>query len=150
MSYNKTISALIFGYHQDLSTLESDVHLGFSWVNITVLRLTNTDGKLKRMHQLYDDNEQSMAINPWVRNMLRQLSSSNDNGQSIVINSWGKAHVPLVLQWIKHGYTTARVFALRIRVSCAFPTHCTCVEFKLRMKRVSTYFETHEYSLAAL
>ena len=47
-------------------------------------------------------------------------------------------------------YTTARVFVLRIRVSCAFPTHCTCVEFKLCMKRESTYFETHEYSLAAL
>ena len=47
-------------------------------------------------------------------------------------------------------YTNARVFVLRIRVSCAFPTHCTCVEFKLRMKRESTYFETHEYSLAAL
>ena len=47
-------------------------------------------------------------------------------------------------------YTYARVFVLRIRVSCAFPTHCTCVEFKLRMKRESTYFETHEYSLAAL
>ena len=47
-------------------------------------------------------------------------------------------------------YTTARVFVLRIRVSCAFPTHCTCVEFKLRMKRESTYFETHEYSLEAL
>ena len=47
-------------------------------------------------------------------------------------------------------YTSARVFVLRIRVSCAFPTHCTCVEFKLRMKRESTYFETHEYSLAAL
>ena len=46
-------------------------------------------------------------------------------------------------------YTTARVFVLRIRVLCAFPTHCTCVEFKLRMKRESTYFETHEYSLAA-
>ena len=47
-------------------------------------------------------------------------------------------------------YTTARVFVVRIRFSCAFPTHCTCVEFKLRMKRESTYFETHEYSLAAL
>ena len=47
-------------------------------------------------------------------------------------------------------YTTVRVFVLRIRVSCAFPTHCTCVEFTLRMKRESTYFETHEYSLAAL
>ena len=47
-------------------------------------------------------------------------------------------------------YTTARVFVLRIRVLCAFPTSCTCVEFKLRMKRESTYFETHEYSLAAL
>ena len=47
-------------------------------------------------------------------------------------------------------YTSARVFVLRIRVSCAFPTHCTCVEFKLRIKRESTYFETHEYSLAAL
>ena len=46
-------------------------------------------------------------------------------------------------------YTTARVFVLRIRVLCAFSTHCTCVEFKLRMKRESTYFETHEYSLAA-
>ena len=50
----------------------------------------------------------------------------------------------------KWRYTTARVFVLRIRVSCAFPTHCTCIEFKLRMKRESTYFETHEYSLAAL
>ena len=47
-------------------------------------------------------------------------------------------------------YTNARVFVLRIRVSCAFPTRCTCVEFKLHMKRESTYFETHEYSLAAL
>ena len=47
-------------------------------------------------------------------------------------------------------YTTARVFVLQIRVLCAFPTRCTCVEFKLRMKRESTYFETHEYSLAAL
>ena len=47
-------------------------------------------------------------------------------------------------------YTYARVFVLRIRVSCAFPTHCTCVDFKLRMKRESTYFETHEHSLAAL
>ena len=51
---------------------------------------------------------------------------------------------------IKSEYTTARVFVLRIRVLCAFPTRCTCVEFKLRMKRESTYFETHEYSLAAL
>ena len=49
-----------------------------------------------------------------------------------------------------NNYTTARVFVLRIRVLCAFPTRCTCVEFKLRMKRESTYFETHEYSLAAL
>ena len=47
-------------------------------------------------------------------------------------------------------YTTAHVFVLRIRVLCAFRTRCTCVEFKLRMKRESTYFETHEYSLAAL
>ena len=47
-------------------------------------------------------------------------------------------------------YTTARVFVMRICVSCAFPTHCTCVEFKLRMKRESTYFEIHKYSLAAL
>ena len=47
-------------------------------------------------------------------------------------------------------YTTARVFVLRIRISCAFPTHCTCVELKLRMKRESRYFETHEYSIAAL
>ena len=49
-----------------------------------------------------------------------------------------------------YGYTYARVFVLQIRVSCAFPTRCTCVEFKLRMKRESTYFDTHEYSLAAL
>ena len=47
-------------------------------------------------------------------------------------------------------YTTARVVVLRICVKCAFPTRCTCVEFKLRMKRKSTYFKTHEYSLAAL
>ena len=47
-------------------------------------------------------------------------------------------------------YTIARVFVLRIRVLCAFSMRCTCVEFKLRMKRESTYFETHEYSLAAL
>ena len=47
-------------------------------------------------------------------------------------------------------YTTARLFVLRNRVSCAFLTRCTCVEFKLRMKRESKYFETHECSLAAL
>ena len=52
--------------------------------------------------------------------------------------------------YCKVRYTTARVFVLRIRVLCAFSTSCTCVEFKLRMKRESTYFETHEYSLAAL
>ena len=54
----------------------------------------------------------------------------------------------LTVPYIRN-YTTARVFVLRIRVLCAFPTHCTCVEFKLRMKRESTYFETHKYSLAA-
>ena len=35
MSYNKTIDAFFFGEHQDLSTLESDVHLGFASVDIT-------------------------------------------------------------------------------------------------------------------
>ena len=44
-------------------------------------------------------------------------------------------------------YTRSRVFVLQIRVSCAFPTRCTCVEFQLRIERESTYFETHEYSL---
>ena len=47
-------------------------------------------------------------------------------------------------------YTKARVFVLRICVLCAFSTRCTCVEFQLRMKRKSTYFETHEYSLSDL
>ena len=46
--------------------------------------------------------------------------------------------------------TKARVFVLRIRVSCAFPTRCTCVEFQLRMKRESTYFETLKYSFIDL
>ena len=45
MSYNKTIGAFF---------LESDVHLGFPSVNITVLGLTNPDVNLKRMHQLYN------------------------------------------------------------------------------------------------
>ena len=58
--------------------------------------------------------------------------------------------ISLAISYVSHLYTSARVFVLRIRVSCAFPTHCTCVEFKLRMKRESTYFETHEYSLTAL
>ena len=53
MSYNKTIGAFFFGLHQDKSTLESDVHLGFASVNISVLGLTNPDVNLKRMHQLY-------------------------------------------------------------------------------------------------
>ena len=48
---------------------------------------------------------------------------------------------------VQCSYTEARVFFLRNRVSCAFPTRCTCVEFQLHMKRESTYFETHEYSL---
>ena len=66
----------------------------------------------------------------------------------------GSAHKlcknPKSCVWYKNVYTTARVFVLRIRVSCAFPTHFTWVEFKLCMKRESTYFETHEYSLATL
>ena len=53
MPYNKTIGAFFFGLHQDWSTLESDVHLGFAFVNITVLGLTNPDVNLKRMDQLY-------------------------------------------------------------------------------------------------
>ena len=53
MSYNKTIGAFFFGLHQYYLTLESDVHIGFASVNITVLGLTNTDANLKRMHQLY-------------------------------------------------------------------------------------------------
>ena len=52
MSYNKTIGA--FFSHQDKSTLESDVHLGFASLNITVVGLTNPDVNLKRMHQLYN------------------------------------------------------------------------------------------------
>ena len=43
-------------------------------------------------------------------------------------------------------YIKARVFVLRIRVSCAF---CTCGELQLRMERKSTYFEAHEYILNA-
>ena len=54
MSYNKTIDVFFFGKHQVKSTLESDVHLGFASVNITVLGLTNPDVNLKRMHQLYN------------------------------------------------------------------------------------------------
>ena len=37
MSYNKTIDASIFGYYEDWSTLERDVHFCFVSVNITVL-----------------------------------------------------------------------------------------------------------------
>ena len=33
----------------------SDVQLGFASVNITILRLTNSDVNLKRMHQMYND-----------------------------------------------------------------------------------------------
>ena len=35
----------------------SDVHLGFASVNITVLGLTNPDVNLKIMHQLYNDDK---------------------------------------------------------------------------------------------
>ena len=45
---------------------------------------------------------------------------------------------------LKLSISIGRVFVLQIRVSCAFPTpRCTCVEFQLRVKRESTYFETH-------
>ena len=64
----------------------------------------------------------------------------------LVVTCWERADLLALVYGV---YTSARVFVLRIRVLCAFPTHCTCVEFKLRMKRESTYFETHEYSLAA-
>ena len=38
--------------------------------------------------------------------------------------------------------TKAPIFIQRIPLlSCAFPTHYTCVEFKLRIKRESTYFQ---------
>ena len=37
-----------------MSTLESDVYLGFASVSITVLGLTDPDVNLKRMHQLYN------------------------------------------------------------------------------------------------
>ena len=78
-------------------------------------------------------------------NRMQQCVHLNpdDEGKSLTI--WNQ-----VLDIEDLTYTTARVFVLRIRVSCAFPTHCTCVEFKLRMEREYTYFETHEYSLAAL
>ena len=33
---------------------------------------------------------------------------------------------------------------------CLPIVRCTCVDFKLRIKRESTYFETHGYSLTAL
>ena len=36
------------------SKVESDVHLGFASVNITLLGMTNPDVNLKRMHQLYN------------------------------------------------------------------------------------------------
>ena len=45
---------------------------------------------------------------PQVRNMLRQLSSSQDNGQSTVIYACGKKHALLVVivsrQRTEHGY----------------------------------------------
>ena len=52
--YNKTIGAFFFGLLQNLSTLQSDVHFGFTLVNITVLGLTNPHVNLKRTHQLYN------------------------------------------------------------------------------------------------
>ena len=42
-----------------------------------------------------------------------------------------------------------RICPANLRFMCV-SNFCTCVEFKLRMKRESTYFETHEYSLATL
>ena len=54
VSYNKTIGAFVFGLHQYKSTDESDDHLGFAAVKITVHELTNPDVSLKRMHQLYN------------------------------------------------------------------------------------------------
>ena len=49
---------LIWSY----ATLESDIHLGFASVNISVLGLTNSDVNLKRMHQLYIDSHIAVYI----------------------------------------------------------------------------------------
>ena len=87
----------------------------------------------------------------WRRNAVRNLTLMPFCCENSSVRKW-IFHVKETFSerfMLKSG-TSARVFVLRIRVSCAFPTHCTCVEFKLRMKRESTYFETHEYSLAAL
>ena len=48
MAYNKQ---LVHSFYK--STFDSDVHLGFASVNITVLGLTNPHVYHKRMHQLY-------------------------------------------------------------------------------------------------
>ena len=56
MSHNKTIGVFFLGLTSGLVTLESDVHHGFTMVNITVLGLTNPDIDLKRMQQLYIDS----------------------------------------------------------------------------------------------
>ena len=62
-----------------------------------------------------------------------------------------KVHLPSTMsiafasfKHLKLSISIARVFVLQNRVSCAFPSRCTCVEFQLRVKRESTYSKTHE------
>ena len=54
-----------------------------------------------------------------------------------------------VYHTLKGGRNTLKLPYLSCDVSCAFPKRCTCVVFQLhvRMKRESTSFEAHEYSL---
>lgn len=57
-SYNKTIIDLNFGYHKDLSTSKSDIHLGLRSRSISLFRLINPYGNL---------NEVNNCIMLWIR-----------------------------------------------------------------------------------
>ena len=103
------------------------------------------DGTINiRTEPIYQEKKESnlsAAVTYFCKDSLSLLPIQHVQVKNYYLSVTGESMATL-----KYCYTTARVFVLRIRVLCAFPTRCTCVEFKLRMKRESTYFETHEYS----
>ena len=55
-------------YYFIVSTLESDIHIGFESVNSTTRRLVNPDINPNRMHQLYNATYRHSGIKLRVRN----------------------------------------------------------------------------------
>ena len=89
----------------------SDVHLGFASVNITVLGLTNPDVNLKRMHQLYNERATYCL---WDKTRLNVVSCI-----LLEINLTENWKVVFCLPFIcKHKETVVKTIRCNLTIAC--------------------------------